>query len=237
MRFYPPIRVIKFLSNVDYIIQLDGRVLEKASGEQHIGHSTFFSETGSGKYVPRSLYVDLEPGVINEVKTGPMRALFHPESMITGKEDAANNCAFHFIFSVCISDEVGCMHVRLQMHAATIPSGKNLSTLRWTKSVDSQTTALASRASLSSTPLEAVLDRDSVPSFSSVSPQTMAKNLSSSSACIRHRSCLPLWSSRITRCSPHIQRSNTRTARSWCAPCSFFAPPVDVVSKRSHSGR
>jgi tubulin alpha len=61
-------------------------------GEQHVGHSTFFSETGSGKYVPRSLYVDLEPGVINEVKTGPMRALFHPESMITGKEDAANNC-------------------------------------------------------------------------------------------------------------------------------------------------
>jgi tubulin alpha len=73
-------------------------------GEQHIGHSTFFSETGSGKYVPRSLYVDLEPGVINEVKTGPMRALFHPESMITGKEDAANNCMLlsHF-HSFCSS--------------------------------------------------------------------------------------------------------------------------------------
>jgi tubulin alpha len=75
-----------------HVPQLDGRV-ERNTGEQHIGHSTFFSETGSGKYVPRSLYVDLEPGVINEVKTGPMRALFHPESMITGKEDAANNCA------------------------------------------------------------------------------------------------------------------------------------------------
>ncbi len=93
--------VTTFVSNVDYITQLDGRVLERTTGEQHIGHSTFFSETGSGKYVPRSLYVDLEPGVINEVKTGPMRALFHPESMITGKEDAAINCAFHFIFSFC----------------------------------------------------------------------------------------------------------------------------------------
>jgi tubulin alpha len=61
--------------------------------EQHIGHLTFFSEMGSGKYVPRSLYVDLESGVINEVKTGKMRSLFHPESMISGKEDAANNCA------------------------------------------------------------------------------------------------------------------------------------------------
>ena len=71
---------------------MDGRV-ERTVDEQHIGHSTFFSETGSGKYVPRSLYVDLEPGVINEVKTGVMRSLFHPESMISGKEDAANNCA------------------------------------------------------------------------------------------------------------------------------------------------
>lgn len=56
------------------------------------GFSTFFSETGSGKHVPRSLYVDLEPGVIDDVKTGPYRSLFHPETLITGKEDAANNC-------------------------------------------------------------------------------------------------------------------------------------------------
>jgi tubulin alpha len=88
-----PVLVSKGTQNViNHVLQLDGRV-ERNTGEQHIGHSTFFSETGSGKYVPRSLYVDLEPGVINEVKTGPMRALFHPESMITGKEDAANNCA------------------------------------------------------------------------------------------------------------------------------------------------
>ncbi|KZT13022.1 alpha2 tubulin [Laetiporus sulphureus 93-53] len=55
--------------------------------------STFFSETGSGKYVPRSLYVDLEPSVIDEVKSGKYRYLFHPETMLTGKEDAANNYA------------------------------------------------------------------------------------------------------------------------------------------------
>lgn len=29
---------------------------------------------------------------MDEVKTGPYRSLFHPETMITGKEDAANNC-------------------------------------------------------------------------------------------------------------------------------------------------
>ncbi|KAJ7075712.1 alpha-tubulin [Mycena belliarum] len=43
--------------------------------------------------VPRSLYIDLEPGVIDEVKTGPYRSLLHPETMVTGKEDAANNYA------------------------------------------------------------------------------------------------------------------------------------------------
>merc|ERR1712106_1183541 len=55
--------------------------------------NTFFSETGSGKHVPRAVFVDLEPSVIDEVRTGTYRALFHPEQLITGKEDAANNYA------------------------------------------------------------------------------------------------------------------------------------------------
>ncbi|NWY21366.1 TBA1C protein, partial [Aphelocoma coerulescens] len=54
---------------------------------------TFFSETGAGKHVPRAVFVDLEPTVIDEVRTGTYRQLFHPEQLITGKEDAANNYA------------------------------------------------------------------------------------------------------------------------------------------------
>lgn len=54
---------------------------------------TFFSETGQGKYVPRAIYCDLEPNVVDEVRTGMYRSLFHPDQMITGKEDAANNYA------------------------------------------------------------------------------------------------------------------------------------------------
>jgi len=57
------------------------------------GFSTFFYETGSGKYVPRAVYVDLEPNVIDEVRNGAYRDLFHPEQLISGKEDAANNYA------------------------------------------------------------------------------------------------------------------------------------------------
>lgn len=55
--------------------------------------NTFFSETGSGKHVPRAIFVDLEPTVIDEVRTGTYRQLFHPEQLISGKEDAANNFA------------------------------------------------------------------------------------------------------------------------------------------------
>ena len=55
--------------------------------------NTFFSETSSGKHVPRAVMVDLEPTVIDEIKTGPYSELFHPDYLIKGKEDAANNYA------------------------------------------------------------------------------------------------------------------------------------------------
>merc|ERR1711904_335356 len=55
--------------------------------------NTFFSETGAGKHVPRCVFVDLEPTVIDEVRTGTYRQLFPPEQLISGKEDAANNFA------------------------------------------------------------------------------------------------------------------------------------------------
>merc|ERR1719517_202803 len=37
--------------------------------------------------------VDLEPTVVDEVRTGTYRQLYHPEQLISGKEDAANNYA------------------------------------------------------------------------------------------------------------------------------------------------
>ena len=46
--------------------------------------------------MPRSLYVDLEPNVIDEVRNGTYRSLFHPETLVTGKEDAASNCEWQF---------------------------------------------------------------------------------------------------------------------------------------------
>ncbi|XP_026475367.1 tubulin alpha-8 chain-like [Ctenocephalides felis] len=55
--------------------------------------TTFFSECGNGRIVPRSVMVDLEPTVVDEVRSGEYRNLYHPDQLITGKEDAANNYA------------------------------------------------------------------------------------------------------------------------------------------------
>jgi hypothetical protein len=78
-----------------FYLQPDGRLMEGSPSANDGGFSTFFSETSSGKHVPRSLYIDLEPNVIDEVRSGPYRSLFHPETLVTGKEDAASNCTFH----------------------------------------------------------------------------------------------------------------------------------------------
>jgi tubulin alpha len=81
---------------LEHGIEKDGRRRTDVSDvASHADQSftTFFSETGAGKYVPRTVMLDLEPSVIDEVRTGPYRQLFHPEQLISGKEDAANNYA------------------------------------------------------------------------------------------------------------------------------------------------
>jgi len=77
---------------LEHGINPDGHSKDNASIEGD-SISTFFSETGNGRYVPRALMVDLEPSVIDEIRSGPYKQLFHPEMMINGKEDAANNYA------------------------------------------------------------------------------------------------------------------------------------------------
>ncbi len=69
--------------------------------------STFFQDTGSGKHVPRAVFVDLEPSVVDEVRSGMYKKLFHPDQLISGKEDAANNYARgHYTVGKEIVDQV-----------------------------------------------------------------------------------------------------------------------------------
>nr|ALB35035.1 alpha-tubulin [Apostichopus japonicus] len=79
---------------LEHGIQPDGQMpSDKTVGSGEDDFNTFFSETGGGKHVPRSIFVDLEPTVIDEVRLGAYRQLYHPEQLISGKEDAANNYA------------------------------------------------------------------------------------------------------------------------------------------------
>lgn len=77
---------------LEHGIKPDGRMPE---GEPKIGgddaFNTFFSESETGRFVPRAVFVDLEPTVVDEVKTGTYRQLFHSEQFVTGTQDAANN--------------------------------------------------------------------------------------------------------------------------------------------------
>ncbi|CAM2098697.1 unnamed protein product [Caretta caretta] len=79
----------------------------KASEQVDSSFETFFCETAAGKHVPRAVFIDLEPTVIDEIRTGTYRLLFHPEQLITGKEDAANNYARgHYTIGKEIIDNV-----------------------------------------------------------------------------------------------------------------------------------
>jgi tubulin alpha len=74
---------------LEHGIQPDGQMTSDAAlGDD--AFTTFFSEAGLGKYVPRSVFIDLEPTVIDEVRTGTYRQLFHPDCLISSKEDSGS---------------------------------------------------------------------------------------------------------------------------------------------------
>ena len=69
------------------------RTGKKEKTEKDVSFLCFFEETTAGQYVPRNLMVDLEPNVIDDVKNSPYAKIYHPEFLLSGKEDAANNFA------------------------------------------------------------------------------------------------------------------------------------------------
>lgn len=91
---------------LEHGIQPDGEMIQKDVPMEE-SFQTFFNDTKTGKYVPRSVFVDLEETVVDEVRNGRYRKLFHPEQLITGKEDAANNYARgHYTVGKEIIDKV-----------------------------------------------------------------------------------------------------------------------------------
>ncbi|KAK9380626.1 beta-tubulin [Kockiozyma suomiensis] len=55
--------------------------------------NVYFNEGAGGKYVPRAVLVDLEPGTMDAVRSGPFGNLFRPDNFIFGQSGAGNNWA------------------------------------------------------------------------------------------------------------------------------------------------
>ncbi|KAI0833676.1 beta-tubulin 2 [Trametes gibbosa] len=60
----------------------------------------FFTEVShsgtANKYVPRSVQIDLEDGVCERIRSGPLGGLFRPDTFVTGNSGAGNNWAKGF---------------------------------------------------------------------------------------------------------------------------------------------
>lgn len=55
--------------------------------------NVYFNEAAGGKFVPRAILVDLEPGVIDSVRNSPFGKLFRPDNFVFGQSGAGNNWA------------------------------------------------------------------------------------------------------------------------------------------------
>jgi len=92
-------------------IKPDGTLIasedDQTEKDKNLYFTTFFEETGTGQFVPRNITVDLEPTVVDDVRTGEYAQMFHPEFLLNGKEDAANNFARgHYTVGKEILDQV-----------------------------------------------------------------------------------------------------------------------------------
>jgi len=88
----------------EHNIKNDGTL---SSAAKDMYFTTFYEETGAGQFVPRQITVDLEPSVVDDVRTGKYNQMFHPEFLLNGKEDAANNFARgHYTVGKEILDQV-----------------------------------------------------------------------------------------------------------------------------------
>merc|ERR1712113_814838 len=55
--------------------------------------NVYFNEATGGRYVPRCILMDLEPGTMDSVRAGPFGQLFRPDNFVFGQTGAGNNWA------------------------------------------------------------------------------------------------------------------------------------------------
>ncbi|XP_071386862.1 tubulin beta-4B chain isoform X11 [Centroberyx affinis] len=55
--------------------------------------NVYYNEATGGKHVPRAVLVDLEPGTMDSVRSGPFGQVFRPDNFVFGQSGAGNNWA------------------------------------------------------------------------------------------------------------------------------------------------
>jgi tubulin beta len=55
--------------------------------------NVYYNEATGGRYVPRAVLVDLEPGTMDSVRASPIGGIFRPDNFVFGQSGAGNNWA------------------------------------------------------------------------------------------------------------------------------------------------
>ena len=94
---------------LEHGIQSDGRIApdQPIDGDSYLINK-FFHRTNAEKYIPRSVFIDLDPTAINNIRTSSYKNVFTNEQFVNGKEDTASNYACGYyklgaeIIDVCL---------------------------------------------------------------------------------------------------------------------------------------
>ena len=55
--------------------------------------NVYYNEASGGRFVPRAVLMDLEPGTMDSVRSGPYGQIFRPDNFVFGQSGAGNNWA------------------------------------------------------------------------------------------------------------------------------------------------
>lgn len=64
--------------------------------------NVYYTEASTGKYVPRAVLVDLEPGTMDSIRSGPFGQIFKPDNFIFGASFYKLNGSLIFFLMPCI---------------------------------------------------------------------------------------------------------------------------------------
>ncbi len=79
--------------------------------------NVYYNEASGGKYVPRAVLVDLEPGTMDSVRSGPFGQIFRPDNFPALRKCVFQcACAFR-IFSVRACSEFNLYFSRISSHS------------------------------------------------------------------------------------------------------------------------